>query len=152
MESTLAKLIQERTPSLVDLSFNNSSKFDLSLNFKDNTTTTLEVKTDYLANKTGNVAIETWCRGFSSGIITSEADYVVYIFPKEDNPLSEVILYQRTALLELLNENFKQVEGGDYWRGRKSAKMTLIPKKYFLSRGRDMLKEIEFEFSLRDSK
>lgn len=41
----------------------------------------IEVKTDYLAHKTGNIAIEYESRGNPSGIATTEADYYIYIIP-----------------------------------------------------------------------
>ena len=41
----------------------------------------IEIKTDYLAHKTGNIAIEYESRGKPSGIATTEADYYIYIIP-----------------------------------------------------------------------
>lgn len=42
-----------------------------------------EVKYDRQANKTGNIAIEIWYKWEPSGIITTQADYIVYNFDEQ---------------------------------------------------------------------
>lgn len=41
----------------------------------------IEVKTDFIAHTTGNIAIEYECRGRPSGIATTESEYYVYVIP-----------------------------------------------------------------------
>ena len=70
------------------MKFNNDFKYDLMLGqIKEKQVADIlenkkiEIKTDYLAHKTGNIAIEYESRGKPSGIATTEADYYIYIIP-----------------------------------------------------------------------
>ena len=59
--------------------FNDDNRFDIKI-IKDNITKLIEVKKEILASKTGNIAIEYFCRGKASGIDVTEAeDYYYYV-------------------------------------------------------------------------
>lgn len=63
-------------------STNNTIEYDLlmSLNDKD---FKFEIKSDFMAESTGNIAIEEECRGKESGIQVWNCDYVVYLIPQK---------------------------------------------------------------------
>lgn len=87
----------------------------------------MEIKHDYLYNKTGNVAIEIQSRGKSSGIITSKASIWCYI-------LDEFVYVVSSSKLKkfLSTSNYKIVNGGDDY----TSKLILVPlvdfKKIFI--------------------
>lgn len=60
----------------------------------------IEVKTDFIAHRTGNLAIEYECRGKPSGIAVTEADYYAYIIPRA--PLKNIILLMSVDILKRL--------------------------------------------------
>ena len=78
-----------------------------------------EVKRDFKAAKTGNIAVEYECRGKPSGIAVTEAEWWVY-------DLGNSYLFMRTdELKKLAREHYSnRVEGGDPGSGTK---MVLIP-------------------------
>lgn len=82
---------------------------------------TIEVKTDKLANRTGNLAVERSKKsGAPSGIAVSGADLWVYVL--ED----EMLMMGREALKTYIAaNNFPIVWGGD----RNTAEMYLVPLK-----------------------
>lgn len=56
-----------------------NTDYDIELIKKDWTRITFEVKYDRLATKTGNVAFEIEYKWNPSGILTTKADYIVYL-------------------------------------------------------------------------
>tara|TARA_R100001082_G_scaffold76211_1_gene44287 strand:- start:1833 stop:2264 length:432 start_codon:yes stop_codon:yes gene_type:complete len=85
----------------------------------------LEVKTDFRAYKTGNLAIEIECRGKASGIQTSEADWWLFNIriPKRE-PLMLIISLERLKKLASRHLHMNHVVmGGD----GKASKLVIIP-------------------------
>lgn len=69
----------------------------------------IEVKTDFLAKKTGNLFVEFKSRNELSGISTTQSDYWCFIISNEQ------LILIKTDKLKLLckNPNLKIVKGGD---------------------------------------
>lgn len=87
-----------------------------------NGVTKVEVKTDRIAHRTGNLAIEYASRGLPSGIATTEADYWAFVIG--DN--KTVIFITTERLKELARRFYKAghtVDGGD----DNTSKIILIP-------------------------
>ena len=85
----------------------------------------LEVKTDFMAHKTGNLAIEIQSHGKDSGLITSTAKWWLFLIQiPHKQPMMLIIAKDRLTQLALqhLHKNHF-VMGGD---GKKS-KLVLIP-------------------------
>jgi hypothetical protein len=85
----------------------------------------LEVKTDFRAYKTGNIAIEIESYGKPSGIQTSEADWWIFNIrtPKRE-PLMLIISLQRLKKLATVHiHRNNTIMGGD---GNKS-KLVIVP-------------------------
>lgn len=61
-----------------------------------------EIKTDFIAQKTGNIAIEYKSRGRLSGISTTESDFYVYIIPNA--PLKNIMLILPISELKELSK------------------------------------------------
>ena len=82
-----------------------------------------EVKSDRMACRTGNVAIEISCSGRPSGISSTEANYYAYfiVYPTMSPTL---YLIPTDALKELIIDNkYRRVMGGDGGR----SEMVLVP-------------------------
>ena len=116
------------------MNYNNDFRYDLKIGqiaekelddiFKDKK---IEVKTDFIAQKTGNVFIEYESRKKPSGIATSEADY--YCFKM----CGVFILIESTDLKAICRKYFKtnrDVRGGD----NNTSKGILLPIKDLLKR------------------
>jgi len=83
--------------------------------------TTIEVKTDYSHARYGNVAVEFSCRGKSSGISTTEADYWIYRIYEKDGS-SALYMISHFALVDMIiNQEYKRVveNAGDRGSGTK---------------------------------
>lgn len=87
------------------MKFNSDFKFDLELGQKMEhgladilANKRIEAKSDYIAHRTGNIAIEYECRGKPSGIAVTEADYYAYIIPCA--PLKNIILLMEVGNLK----------------------------------------------------
>lgn len=82
---------------------------------------TIEVKTDFLADKTGNIAVEYESWGKPSGIATTSARHWVFVIP------GKIALFVETTRLKEIARRFYQdgkvVKGGDL----DKSKMVLIP-------------------------
>ena len=92
--------------------------YDIKLDGK----TTIEVKADRLAHKTGNVVIEYQCNGKPSGIESTRADFWLYFIDKTN----EVYRFRPTEIKEFICKlNPRSVKGGDGYRSR----MYIVPKK-----------------------
>lgn len=88
----------------------------------------IEVKTDFMVSKTGNMAIETFCNGNPSGITATEAEWWAF-FLEGPHYNGEVICLLRTARLRKLIQGTRSVLGGDGMR----AEMSLLPVKQLLT-------------------
>jgi hypothetical protein len=55
-------------------SFNDNNAYDIAI-IKDDKKTFIEVKSEKLASKTGNICVEYYCRGKPSGISVTKAEY-----------------------------------------------------------------------------
>lgn len=93
----------------------------------------IEVKTDFMAQETGNVAIEFQSRGKPSGIAVTQADYYAYCLPRAN--------FQNIIIFMEINE-LKRI-AREYWSKGNIKKMgdentsvsVLIPlKKLFENR------------------
>ena len=83
-----------------------------------------EVKSDYMAHRTGNIAIELMSRGKDSGIRTTEACHWVYKIVSADL----ILVITTEKLKRFVEENmdkYKIVMGGDNY----TSQMILIPIK-----------------------
>lgn len=83
-----------------------------------------EVKSDYMAHRTGNIAIELMSRGKDSGINTTEACHWVYKIVSADL----ILVITTEKLKSFISDNmdkYKVVMGGD----NNTSKMILIPIK-----------------------
>lgn len=106
---------------------NDDNKFDIDLRrgqlaeselVKVLCSDTIEVKRDFLANKTGNIAVEFESRGNLSGILTTEATHWAFVL---DNMTIIVEISKLKKFMD--NTNSKIVKGGD----DNTSKMVLIP-------------------------
>lgn len=85
----------------------------------------IEVKNDYKALETGNIAVETACNGKRSGISVSEADSWLYVLGED------VRVIGRSTLNYLAINHGRKVSGGD----RVAATMYLLPVSVFKVHG-----------------
>jgi hypothetical protein len=86
---------------------------------------TIEVKTDFMVDKTGNVAIEYESRGKPSGISTTQSSHWAIIFSGQYNK-ELTILIEVNRLKRISREYYKKgkvVKGGD----NNTSKLILIP-------------------------
>lgn len=83
-----------------------------------------EVKSDYMAHRTGNIAVELMSRGKDSGIRTTESHHWVYKIVKAD--LIFILTTSKLkAFIDANMDNYKIVMGGD----NNTSMMILIPIK-----------------------
>ena len=87
----------------------------------------VEVKTDFIAHKTGNIAIEFQSRGKPSGISITEADYYVYLIPFA--PLSEIMIVAKVSELKKITRIFGKQNGVKTMGDSNTSKSVLIPIK-----------------------
>lgn len=78
---------------------------------------TIEVKSDLQAHKTGNVYVEYESRGKPSGISTSQAEYWAFVIS------GRVVILPTAQLKKIARLYFKPVAGGD----NNTSKGVLIP-------------------------
>ena len=72
----------------------------------------VEVKTDFLAHKTGNVFVEYKSRGQKSGISISQSDFYAFIISNENILLIETVKLKKLCRGYLGTE--RDVKGGDH--------------------------------------
>lgn len=82
----------------------------------------IEVKTDAMVSKTGNVAIEYWCRGKPSGVTVTESEWWATILSGDKYQGEVIVLVRTKRLLEML-KGARSVKGGD----NGVARMHLLP-------------------------
>jgi hypothetical protein len=80
----------------------------------------VEVKSDRLGYKTGNIAIEYYCGDKESGITSTEANYWMYFIIYPDKV--DCYKFPISDLRELIKD-CRKVRGGDGWRSH----MRLLP-------------------------
>lgn len=85
----------------------------------------LEVKTDYKAYKTGNIAIEIECNGKPSGLSTTEANWWLFnIRIPSEEPMLLIISRRRLRKIAQMHMHRGNVMmGGD----KKASKLVLVP-------------------------
>lgn len=71
----------------------------------------IEVKTDFLSHRTGNIYVEVYSRGRKSGITTTDADYWIYKIAKIDSAAIIPVIRLRELVKKYHNGKF--VKGGD---------------------------------------
>jgi len=76
-----------------------------------------EIKSDRLANKTGNLCIEFECSKKASGIITTQADYYGYFILKENNEF-DLYVIPVSVIRDMINKKSytRIMKGGDGWK------------------------------------
>ena len=112
--------------------YNNNNKFDIDLAYgqvkekelaKILFEKKIEVKSDKLWKKTGNVAVEVKCNGKPSGISVSEAEFYAFILD-DNNTINGIAILPISKLKEIARKYKKnRVFGGD----NNLAEMILIP-------------------------
>lgn len=101
--------LQIHFPEISDFRQSNTKDFDIE-GIVDGQPITFEVKNDLMAHQTGNVAIEYECRGKTSGLAVTTANFWIYKF---DNTF---FLFETNILRERLfaeKKYFRKVTGGD---------------------------------------
>jgi hypothetical protein len=155
-EANIAKHLNESYGyEIISFNDNNTHDFILSIN---NTHKTVEVKTDVYCipptkitlpsgaivnvkgRDTGNLFIETECRGKLSGINTSKSDIYIYYYPL----LNEAWAIPTKKLKRLLKENNFELKenAGDE---NSNTKGYVIPKNKFMSEFKVMAINIPWE-------
>lgn len=82
---------------------------------KDNEIKKIEVKSDKLAYKTGNICIEYECYNKKSGINSTNSDYYCYYIIKDNNMYDLYIIPVEIIKKEIKNQNyFKDMTGGNF--------------------------------------
>jgi len=114
------------------LGIGSNSDYDLLMQTKDGKQFSIEVKEDFMCEKTGNVAVEYWSRGKASGISVTVADYYFYVIHE---PLRLTVNSIKTDLLKRLiitKQYFSEVSGGDAGSDTKNYLFKLeVIKKHF---------------------
>lgn len=106
-------------------------EYDLVIT-KDKISTKIEIKADFRAKTTGNIAIEYSCNKKKSGIATTEAEYwIIFIIYDSENVCYKIPIKD---LKMLCKNNCLRASGGDGCRSR----LFLIPiykcKKYIINK------------------
>lgn len=87
----------------------------------------IEVKTDRMSHKTGNIAVEFRCRGKLSGIATSEADYWAFVL--NDGKLTLFIKTESLRdIARLYYEKGYVKQGGDDY----ASELIILPLKLLI--------------------
>lgn len=86
---------------------------------KDDIETKIEVKSDRMAKKTGNIYIEYECNKKPSGISSSTSNIYVYYIINDDKDYNTYII-TTLELKEMIEQKkyFKKISGGDGWRSK----------------------------------
>ena len=89
----------------------------------------LEIKTDKICQRTGNIFVEFDSRGQDSGLATTTAVYWVYCLWSEVRKEQTYVFIPTRRLKKLIKQgNYKEMRGGDNW----TSKGYLIPKEDLL--------------------
>jgi len=86
---------------------------------KDNIEIKIEVKSDRMAKKTGNIFIEYESNKKPSGISATKSDIYVYYIINDDKDYNAYII-PTIELKEMIEQKkyFKKISGGDGWRSK----------------------------------
>jgi len=104
---------------------NHDKKHDLSFSINGKTYT-MEIKQDFMFEKTGNVAIEFKSRGKLSGVSSSTANFWCYIL-KDKLYISPLVNVREKLNKYLFSKEIRVVSGGD----NRSSQLLLIPLDKF---------------------
>ena len=121
-EDDVVQRLLSRVPSARYLGSNHNSAGDIIMEMWGQEYL-IEVKTDIMSSKTGNIAIEYESRGKPSDIAVSKAP--IWIFKYCGNRMRAVFL---SRLKQAYTEGFHRVIGGD--KGSRT-KMFLVPVRVF---------------------
>lgn len=89
----------------------------------------LEIKTDKICQRTGNIFVEFESRGKDSGLATTTAVYWVYCLWSEVRKEQTYVFIPTRRLKKLIKQNnYREMKGGDNW----TSKGYLIPKEDLL--------------------
>lgn len=123
-------LVRKFDMELLDIG--SGSDYDLLMQTKSGRQFSIEVKEDFMCEKTGNVAVEYWSRGKASGISVTVADYYFYVIHE---PLRLTVNSIKTDALKniiITKQYFTEVSGGDAGSDTKSYLFKLnVIKKHF---------------------
>lgn len=106
--------ILQRDSLVSDIESNDDNRYDLKLTLSNGNILTIEIKTDYMAARTGNVAIEYESRGKASGIVATQADlYWIRIHEPSGEISDNLITVEK--LRKMIDDKlwFKNIIGGD---------------------------------------
>jgi hypothetical protein len=95
------------------LGFDDTNRYDFLMQIEDKLIR-IEVKEDFMCEKTGNVGLEYECRGKPSGLAVSEADYYIYKLHTKDHGIVYV-RHSTAKLKEMIEKKLysRIVNGGD---------------------------------------
>jgi len=104
--------------------FNDDSRFDIDLRFgkmfegkvSEMLKGTVEVKTDRIWRRTGNIAIEVASRGNFSGICSTEADFWIQVLLDKDDSIFCCLCFPVPVLMRMCKDKFVEGDihsGGD---------------------------------------
>ena len=112
-ELAVASIIEKRL-NCKAIEFRDDNKYDIAFERNsDGSVFTVEVKEDFGAHRTGNIAVEYSCRGKDSGVLVSNSDYYLYRVHTSSG-IKHFIM--RTPVLKRSIEDkeyFRTVNGGD---------------------------------------
>ena len=105
--------------------------YDLSITHTNGSKTLVEVKADFMAKKTGNVAIECECNGKQSGITATKADVWAIFAVRRNGAFSAHDCYiVPTRELTDIASRCRCVRGGDGYRARMHLVPLVLLEKY----------------------
>lgn len=122
IENLFAKVLFDRGNKVVK-AYGYHKEWDLAIVRDNKIAGTYEVKYDREAERTGNIAIEVYFKGQKSGLLATEADYMVFYLK------GRFYIIDRLNLLEYLranNKHLKKAKAGD----NGDAIVVLLPYKY----------------------
>lgn len=126
-EEKIADVIARVTGSTIKR-LNNNRDYDILIERKGRDFY-IEVKEDFMAAKTGNIAVEYECRGKPSGISVSKSDIYAYLIHESEKKQS-LVLTDVKKLKEAINKRmfYREVTGGD---AGSNTRMYLFKKQVF---------------------
>lgn len=110
-EEKFANLLLKKCNQIKNISFNNDKRYDVLVELNNNKNITFEIKHDLMTGTTGNIAIETYCRGKLSGINVTEAEYfVIHCFTNQEH----FYIFNTQILKNIVQQNLhNEISGGD---------------------------------------
>jgi len=121
---------------------NDDYRYDLKVRKDGGPELKLELKEDFMTQKTNNVAIEFESRGRPSGISTSEAQFYIYTVPWDKKKTKDIVFVLVGNLKEFFSRGngYRTVIGGD--KG-SNTKMYLVNYKKFCALGNKYTKMLK---------